>query len=121
MKQKLSSWWLRGWLLGWLGVAMGQSPAPPDMRWHPGAEDCEPELQLTEARAYDATTIVIRQNPCIDFEANLLYLLIGEERALLLDSGATDDPRLTAQLTGLVARYLERADGSRLPLVVAHT
>jgi glyoxylase-like metal-dependent hydrolase (beta-lactamase superfamily II) len=116
MKQKLSRWLL----LGWLGVAMGQS-SPPDLRWHPGAEDCEPGLQLTEARAFDETTIVIRQNPCIDYEANLLYLLIGDQRALLIDSGATDDPRLTAQLTGLVSRYLDRADGSRLPLVVAHS
>ncbi len=116
MKKTLS----RFLLLGWLGAAMGQS-APPDVRWHPGAEDCEPALQVTEARALDETTIVIRQNPCIDFEANFLYLLIGDERALLIDSGATDEPRLTAQLTGLVSRYLDRADGSRLPLVVAHT
>jgi hydroxyacylglutathione hydrolase len=109
------------WLLfGWLGVALGQS-APPHMRWHPGAQDCEPGLEITEARAWDATTIVVRQNPCVDYEANLLYLLIGEDRALLIDSGASEDPRLTAQLTGLVSRYLERADGTRLPLVVAHS
>src|SRR5688500_6630627 len=78
-----------------------------DTRWDPGSEDCTPETQRTQAHAYDETTIVIRQNPCVDFEANLLYLLIGEERALLIDSGATDDPRLTAQLTGLVSQYLE--------------
>jgi len=91
------------------------------MRWDPGAEDCEPYAQKTEARAFDETTIVIRQNPCVDGEAPLMYLLIGEERALLIDSGATDDPRLTTELTGLVSGYLARPDGSRLPLVVAHT
>jgi hypothetical protein len=37
------------------------------------------------------TTIVIRQNPCVDYEANLLYLLIGTDRALLLDSGCHGD------------------------------
>jgi hydroxyacylglutathione hydrolase len=93
----------------------------PEMRWDPGAEDCEPHLQKTEARAFDETTIVIRQNPCVDGEANLLYLLIGNDKALLIDSGATDDPRLTSELTALVGRYLTRPEGSRLPLVVAHT
>jgi glyoxylase-like metal-dependent hydrolase (beta-lactamase superfamily II) len=92
-----------------------------DMRWDPGAEQCDAAKQRTQLHAYDEATTVIRQNPCVDYEANLLYLLIGTERALLIDSGATDDARLTAELTGLVGEYLKRADGSRLPLVVAHT
>lgn len=100
-------------------VASGQSSL--DMRWDPGAEDCTPELRRTQAHAIDETTIVIRQNPCIDYEANLLYLLIGAERALLIDSGASDDPEVTGVLTALVSEYLARPDGSRLPLVVAHT
>src|SRR5436190_1972250 len=114
MKHTLSRWLL----LGWLGSAM--AAGFPEMRWDPGAEDCTQDQQRTQVRAYDETTIVIRQNPCVDYEANLLYLLIGTDRALLLDSGATVDPRLTAQLTDLVSKYLVKP-GSRLPLVVAHT
>ena len=91
-----------------------------DMRWDPGAEDCEDADQRIEARAIDEATIAIRQNPCVDYEANVLYLLVGNERALLIDSGATDDPHLTGQLTELVSNYLDR-DGTRVPLVVAHT
>jgi hydroxyacylglutathione hydrolase len=109
-------------LLVWCGFAATAAAQEfPVMRWDPGAEDCEPFLQKTEARAFDETTIVIRQNPCVDGEANLLYLLIGADKALLIDSGATDDPRLTADLTTLVSSYLTKPDGSRLPLVVAHT
>jgi glyoxylase-like metal-dependent hydrolase (beta-lactamase superfamily II) len=115
MKHKLSRWLL----LGWLGAAT--AAGFPELRWDPGAEDCAPEQQRIQVQAYDESTIVIRQNPCIDYEANFLYLLIGEERALLLDSGATDDARLTTELKGLVAGYLAKPDGSRLPLVVAHT
>ena len=51
----------------------------PEMRWDPGAEDCTPDQQRTQLHAYDETTIVIRQNPCVDYEANLLYLLIGTD------------------------------------------
>jgi glyoxylase-like metal-dependent hydrolase (beta-lactamase superfamily II) len=120
MKQKLWCWLS----LGWLGVALvpdSMAQVALEMHWDPGAEECDASKQRTQLHALDATTIVIRQNPCVDYEANLLYLLIGEQRALLIDSGATDDPRLTAELTGLVSRYLELEGGSRLPLVVAHT
>lgn len=106
------------WATPGLAATIGDSL---QMHWHAGAEDCDASQQRTEAHALDEATIVIRQNPCIDYEANLLYLLIGEERALLIDSGATDDPRLTAELAGLVTQFLRRADGTRLPLVVAHT
>lgn len=111
-------------LLSCLGVGSGPTVLAqdlPHMGWHAGAEECDASQQLTEAHALDEATIVIRQNPCVDYEANLLYLLIGEKRALLIDSGATDDPRLTSELTGLVSQYLVRGDGTRLPLVVAHT
>lgn len=111
-------------ILFWASLLMAGAPAFPqgslDMRWDPGAEDCTPAQQRTEAHAYNETTIIIRQNPCVDAEANFIYLLIGEERALLIDSGASDDPRVTAELTALVSEYLESED-SRLPLVVAHT
>jgi glyoxylase-like metal-dependent hydrolase (beta-lactamase superfamily II) len=92
-----------------------------EMRWDPGADECTAGQGRVQAHAIDQATIAIRQSPCVDFEAPLMYLLIGGEKALLIDSGASDDAQITASLTNLVSRYLERADGSRLPLVVAHT
>lgn len=111
--------------LSWGVLALSVAPvafAQPalEMHWDPGAEECDDSLRRIEARAIDEATIAIRQNPCVDYEANILYLLLGEDRALLIDTGATDDPQLTAQLTELVTRYLDR-DGTRLPLVVAHS
>ncbi len=110
----------------WLTMALLATPAAfgqasLDMRWDPGAEECTPDQRRTQAHAIDETTIVIRQNPCIDYEANLLYLLVGRERALLIDSGASDDPAVTGALVELVGEYLVKPDGTRLPLVVAHT
>ncbi len=93
-----------------------------DMRWHPGEEQCSPANSgRIEAHAFDESTIVIRQNPCVDFEANFLYLLIGESRALLVDTGATEDAQTNAGLVEMVDGYRRRPDGAKLPLTVVHT
>ncbi len=92
-----------------------------NVRWNPGAEDCaanpQPPLQV---HRYDATTFILRQNPCAHFEAPLLYLLIGDQRALLIDSGAVED-EASMPLAKTIADLLPRSDGASLPLVVAHT
>jgi hydroxyacylglutathione hydrolase len=106
-----------------LSTAALAQPAPGDLgaEWNPGAEDCaaspQPPLQV---HRYDATTFILRQNPCADFEAPLLYLLIGEKRALLIDSGAVEDPA-AMPLASTVADLLPKANGAPLPLLVAHT
>ncbi len=117
MKRALSLAWL-------LWLAASTSFAPNPRRCSAGIpvlEDCTPAQQRVQAQAIDEATIAIRQNPCVDYEAPLMYLLIGDELALLIDSGVSDDPAITAELTSLVSRYLERPDGSRLLLIVAHT
>src|SRR5215475_7755934 len=62
------------------------------VQWNYGAEDCEaspqPPLQV---HAYEPQTFILRQNPCASFEANFIYLLIGSDKALLIDTGAIAD------------------------------
>jgi glyoxylase-like metal-dependent hydrolase (beta-lactamase superfamily II) len=112
-------------VLGLLALATQTSaqPAPGnlDVRWDEGAADCQasppPPLQV---HAYDSRTFILRQNPCADFEANFMYLLVGDEKALLIDTGAVADPEkmpLATTVTGL----LPSSNGSRLPLLVVHT
>ena len=92
-----------------------------DVTWDPGAEGCakdsRPPLQI---HRYETQTIILRQNPCTDFEAPLLYLLIGGKRALLIDSGAVEDAK-AMPLADIVSSLLPTADGARLPLLVVHT
>jgi hydroxyacylglutathione hydrolase len=110
-------------LLGCVSFLLGAMSfaGSPDMQWDPGAEGCADfEHALVQAHAIDDMTIVFRQNPCVDFEANLLYLLIGQQRALLIDTGAVDDERIAAPLAKMVASYL-KTPGGTLPLLVAHT
>jgi glyoxylase-like metal-dependent hydrolase (beta-lactamase superfamily II) len=108
--------------------AQGKPPAGDlDVRWHagwPSAEhDPAPEIQV---HAYDADTVILRQNKSVHYEAPFLFLLFGAERALLLDTGATEDERcfpLRRTVDGLVARWLERNPGAAggYGLLVAHT
>jgi glyoxylase-like metal-dependent hydrolase (beta-lactamase superfamily II) len=81
--------------------------------WMHGAANCaqsaDPELQL---HAYDARTYILRQNKCRTFEAPFVYLLLGADTALLIDTGATASPTLRDSVLPLV--------GTRA-LLVAHS
>jgi hydroxyacylglutathione hydrolase len=78
-----------------------------------GSPDHDPVLQV---RTLDPTTYVIRQSKTVTFEAPFLYLLVGAERALLLDTGAVRSAEVCP-----VRRCVDDLLPAGLPLVVAHT
>lgn len=78
----------------------------------------DPPLQV---HSYDEHTYVLRQSKDVTDEAPFVLLLFGSERALLLDSGATDDRTLRETVDGLVAGWLDEHPRDTYPLVVAHT
>lgn len=96
-------------------------PGSLDVHWNEGAKDCaanpQPPLQV---HAYEPQTYILRQSPCADFEANFLYLLIGSQRALLIDTGAVADPT-RMPLASTVLQLLPGQGPSKLPLLVVHT
>lgn len=78
----------------------------------------EPELQV---HAYDESTLILRQSKTVTYEAPFLYLLLGADRALLLDTGATGDPA-TFPLRETIDRLIaERHPEDGYGLVVAHS
>jgi len=90
--------------------------------WNEGEEDCaSPKTNRTiEVHHFDPDTHVMRQSPCIDSEANLLYLLIGTQRSLLIDTGAATGE--WGERTAFVVRYfLKDRDANQRPLLVVHT
>jgi hydroxyacylglutathione hydrolase len=91
---------------------------PP--HWHPGAEECAPDTTVTEIRTIDDRTYVLRQNPCVDFEANLVYLLLGTKRALLIDTGAVEGAA-AEPLVEWVRQVLKGPGKGELSLLVVHT
>jgi hydroxyacylglutathione hydrolase len=96
-----------------------------DVRWIHGAparrRSSDPPIQVHH---YDPHTVIIRESKSVNYEAPFLYLLFGNDRALLLDTGATTDPAkfpLRATVDQLVAEWLAQHPRDSYPLVVAHT
>jgi hydroxyacylglutathione hydrolase len=95
------------------------------VRWHAGwpspKHDQAPEIQV---HAYDEHTVILRQNKSVHYEAPFLYLLFGDERAVLLDTGATPEAEffpLRRVVDELIGAWLDRNPRERYKLVVAHT
>src|SRR5512133_3821414 len=57
---------------------------------------------------------------CATIEANFIYLLIGSDKALLIDTGAVADPQ-AMPLAKTVLELLPDKEHKKLPLLVAHT
>jgi hydroxyacylglutathione hydrolase len=96
-----------------------------DVRWIHGAPSKrhtrDPKIQVHH---YDEHTIILRQSKSVHYEAPFLYLLFGNDRALLVDTGATADPArfpLRETVDRLLADWLARHPRTRYELIVAHT
>lgn len=96
-------------------------PGPMDVRWQQGAQDCtaSPEEAL-QVHAYNPQTFILRPSLCASYEGNFIYLLIGSEKALLIDTGAVADPK-KMPLAKRVLELLPKNENGKLPLLVVHT
>jgi hypothetical protein len=95
-------------------MLMSSTPVakPLDVQWIHGSpsskHNTDPDLQTYW---YDEDTAILRQNKAIDYEAPFLFLLFGQERAVLLDTGATASPDffpLRRVVDGLIESWLGR-------------
>ena len=92
--------------------------------WIHGAADCsnnkDPMIQVVQL---NPTTWILRQNKCINYEAPFMYLFLGRKKALLMDTGATEDDKqfpLYETVSKLIEQW-EKEKNSQVELVVAHT
>tara|TARA_B100000446_G_scaffold45238_1_gene41229 strand:+ start:1024 stop:1989 length:966 start_codon:yes stop_codon:yes gene_type:complete len=69
--------------------AASESQSVEDYNWIHGAVDCldntGPELDVYR---HDDSTYIVRQNKCQTYEAPFIYVLIGDSKVLVLDTGA---------------------------------
>ena len=104
-------------LRGWSQLA----PGSMDVHWNEGAQNCAgntlPPLQVHK---YNERTFILRESLCSTFEAPFIYLLIGSEKALLIDTGDVADAK-QMPLASTVMQLLPGDGAQKMPLIVVHT
>jgi glyoxylase-like metal-dependent hydrolase (beta-lactamase superfamily II) len=111
-------------VLAVLALRMAQPEAPgvergvlPDS-WVTGAQ-C-PETPVFRTHEYNPGFFILRQSACTNFEKPFLYLIFGERRVLLVDTGAQ-----SVDVAGAVQQVLDqwsaRHAGRKVALVVGHS
>ncbi len=93
-------------------------------KWIHGSSNCrentDPPIQIVK---YNSNTYIFRQNKCIHYEAPFLFLFIGNKKALLMDTGATEDENqfpLYTTVKELIDEW-EQTTNTQIELIVAHT
>ena len=88
--------------------------------WIHGSADCSTNHDpLIQVVPYQEHTWILRQNKCNHYEAPFIFLLVGKEQSLLMDTGAPTDEKLFP-LRQVVDSIL-MANGTNKKLIVAHT
>lgn len=96
-----------------------------DVRWIHGSispkHNTDPDIQV---HVYNDHTYILRQNMAVHYEAPFMFLLFGNDRAILLDTGATRSPDffpLRQTVDDLIHQWLAKHPRDDYALVVAHT
>ncbi|WP_420319959.1 MBL fold metallo-hydrolase [Flagellimonas sp.] len=91
--------------------------------WIHGSENCEdnadPPIQIVK---YNSNTWIFRQNKCTNYEAPFMFLFFGKNKALLMDTGATEDDNifpLYETVKQIINDWSEK--NGEVELIVAHT
>ena len=102
-------------------------PRPGDLEvaWIHGSESAkhntDPDIQV---HAYDGHTFILRQNMAVNYEAPFMFLLFGNARAVLIDTGATasaDFFPLRRVVDELMGAWLAAHPRDGYGLLVLHT
>ncbi len=94
------------------------------VKWISGSENCkENKDPLIQVVRYNENTFILRQNKCTNYEAPFLYLFLGDKKALLMDTGATEDSvkfPLYSTVKNIISQW-EKNTKNSIDLIVAHT
>jgi glyoxylase-like metal-dependent hydrolase (beta-lactamase superfamily II) len=94
-------------------------PGTLPAQWMTGGPDCT-TLPDWQVHKYNETFYILRESGCIHYEKPFLYLIFGEQKALLEDTGA-GDVQTAPFVTALIAKWAKAKNRDPLPLVVIHS
>jgi glyoxylase-like metal-dependent hydrolase (beta-lactamase superfamily II) len=77
-------------------------------------------VPLLRTSAYNEDFLILRQAACTNYEKPFLYVILGNDRALLLDTGA-GGVDLATQIDSILQGWLVRTHRPSVSLVVAHS
>ena len=96
-----------------------------EMSWNHGSPDCSfNEDPAIEVFGYDNASYILRQNKCQSFEAPFIYVLIGREKALVLDTGApaaAENFPIYETVQKLFEDQPEEMNGTPKEIIVVHS
>jgi glyoxylase-like metal-dependent hydrolase (beta-lactamase superfamily II) len=104
-----------------------QEPKPGNLpvSWIHGSpsakHNTDPDIQV---HWYDDHTVILRQNKAINYEAPFMFLLFGNTKAVLVDTGATESAEffpLRRVVDDVVDGWLARHPRAGYELLVVHT
>ncbi|MDZ4830719.1 MAG: MBL fold metallo-hydrolase [Phycisphaerae bacterium] len=105
-------------LLGnWGPIAVSVGSFPDE--WISGGPNCvnEPQIQVHQ---YDENTYILRQSLCTNFEAPFVYLLFGDTKVLMEDTGASNVPFYNT-VKSIIDAWLVAHRQSSIQLIVSHS
>lgn len=77
----------------------------------------EPDIQIHQ---FNDDTYILRQSLCTNFEAPFIYLLFGEERVLMEDTGA-GGVAIANAVYGAIDQWLIKNEKESIQLIVTHS
>lgn len=94
----------------------------------PASTNCSAAVDDFQVHAYNDNFFILRESGCVNAEKPFLYLLFGQDRAILFDTGAGDDtdaatgrvPDVVGAVDKVIQQWLVKHQRGSLPLVVTH-
>ncbi|HDS5592949.1 MBL fold metallo-hydrolase [Enterobacter hormaechei] len=97
-------------------------------KWLTGGPECAKFKDDFQVHKYNKNFYILRESGCVHTEKPFIYLLFGNEKAILFDTGAGKDtdattgrvPDVVGTVNGVINQWLKENSRSSIHLIVTH-